>query len=419
MNKKGYKHTSLGWIPEDWEVKRLEEISEIQQGVSKGRSISPEDAISVPYMRVANVKDGVIDLAEVKEIVINKNELSRYTLLDGDILITEGGDPDQLGRGGIWTNSIKNCVFQNHLFRIRTDRSKLDQFFLYNYFQGFSAKAYFLSCAKQTTGIASINSSQVRATPISLPSVLEQRRITAITATWDAAIYKVQRLVDTLQIRHRGLMHVLLSGKKRLKGFEGKWSNVTYGDLLSEVKRPVLWNDDDLYRLISVRRRSGGIFERESLYGHQIKVKDLRTACAGDFLFSKMQIVHGASALVPEDFDRAKISGSYIAVVSKNSRKLDINFFDWHSRRPYFYHQTYISSFGVHIEKMTFDFEAFLSLDMALPPLEEQIAIVNILNASDREIQLHRRRLATLQEQKKGLMQVLLTGKVRVKPKEE
>ncbi|WP_217604701.1 restriction endonuclease subunit S [Chitinophaga sp. GbtcB8] len=157
MNKPGYKQTSLGWIPEDWEVKRLEELCAIQQGVSKGRVIAIEDAITVPYMRVANVKDGEIDLTEVKEIMIHKDELSKYTLAEGDILITEGGDPDKLGRGGIWSDLIENCVFQNHLFRIRANSKTLSHFYLYNYFQGFRAKTYFLSCAKQTTGIASIN----------------------------------------------------------------------------------------------------------------------------------------------------------------------------------------------------------------------------------------------------------------------
>ena len=97
-------------------------------------------------MRVANVKDGKIDLTEIKEIAIHKEELSKYTLTKGDILITEGGDPDKLGRGGIWSYSIENCVFQNHLFRIRVNSKELSHFYLYNFFQSFRAKTYFLSC---------------------------------------------------------------------------------------------------------------------------------------------------------------------------------------------------------------------------------------------------------------------------------
>jgi len=92
-----------------------------------------------------------------------------------------------------------------------------------------------------------------------------------------------------------------------------------------------------------------------------------------------MQILHGASALVTEEFAGAKISGSYIAVVAKDARLLNIEFFQWYSQLPYFYHQTYISSYGVHIEKMTFDFDAFLALEMRVPSIKEQTAITHIL----------------------------------------
>jgi type I restriction enzyme S subunit len=163
-----------------------------------------------------------------------------------------------------------------------------------------------------------------------------------------------------------------------------------------------------------VRRRSGGIFYREALYGHQILVKNLRTAKEGDFLFSKMQILHGASALVTKEFDGAKISGSYIAVVAKDVKALDMKYFEWYSKMPYFYHQTFISSYGVHIEKMTFDFDTFLQLDISLPSLDEQIAIAKVLQAAANEVQVLRSKLDKLKEQKKGLMQVLLTGKKRL-----
>jgi len=181
------------------------------------------------------------------------------------------------------------------------------------------------------------------------------------------------------------------------------------------VKRTSEFNEDHLYNLISVRRRSGGIFLREALYGHQILVKDLRIAKEGDFLFSKMQIVHGASCLVTKQFSDTFISGSYIAVIAKNTETLNMEYFNWASKLLYFYHQTYISSYGVHIEKMTFDFDSFLSLKIKLPKKDEQIAIVKVLQSANKEIQLLKSKLEKLKEQKKGLMQVLLTGKVRVK----
>lgn len=128
-----------------------------------------------------------------------------------------------------------------------------------------------------------------------------------------------------------------------------------------------------------------------------------------------MQILYGASALVTKEFPSAKISGSYIAVVAKDHKQLNMEFLKWYSQMKYFYHQTYISSYGVHIEKMTFDFNIFLQLQMKLPSFEEHTAITKVLQAADMEIQLLKTKTAKLREQKKGMMQVLLTRKKRLK----
>lgn len=250
---------------------------------------------------------------------------------------------------------------------------------------------------------------------IHLPPLPEQKAIAHILSLMDTAINKNNSLITKKELQKKWLMHNLLTGKKRLRGFSGKWKKYSYESLLAVVKRFAEWNDEELYKLISVRRRSGGIFYRDALYGNQIKVKDLRDIEEGDFLFSKMQIVHGASALVTKEFVGSKISGSYIAVVSKDHQILDMNYFNWLSQLKHFYHQTYISSYGVHIEKMTFDFEIFLSLETKLPNLEEQTVIAEVLQHSDKEIQLLKTKSEKLREKKKWLMQVLLTGKKRLK----
>lgn len=407
-HKPGYKHTPLGWVPEEWEVKKLDEVAQIQQGVSKGKSIREEDAIDMPYLRVANVKDGYFDLNEIKQITVHKIEYNKYLLNQEDILITEGGDPDKLGRGSIWQNEVENCIFQNHLFRIRAIKSNLNPYYLYNYLQGRKSKDYFLSCAKQTTGIASVNSSQVKAMPVLLPLLPEQNKIATILSTWDTAIAKTQEIISQLKLRNRGLMHELLRPN------DG-WEEYKIGELIKEVKRPVNWDDNDLYHLISVKRRSGGAFFRESLYGHQILTKQLFTVEENDFLISKMQILHGASALVTAPLAEMKISGSYIAVRSRDDQKLDIRYFNWIAKTPWFYRLTYISSYGVHIEKMTFDFEDFKRHKILLPAtLKEQKDIVVILENATTEVALYENYLTTLQTQKKGLMQKLLTGTIRV-----
>ena len=113
-------------------------------------------------------------------------------------------------------------------------------------------------------------------------------------------------------------------------------------------------------------------------------------------------------------FENYYVSGSYIVLNIRDKRILNPEFLNYYSKQKLFYYQTYLSSYGVHIEKMTFDFKTFLKIEMTIPSLEEQTAIAEILATADRELQLQKDKLAQLQSQKKGLMQVLLTGKKRL-----
>jgi len=174
------------------------------------------------------------------------------------------------------------------------------------------------------------------------------------------------------------------------------------------------WDDEETYSLISVRRRSGGAFLREQLKGSQILTKNMYTAHAGDFLISKMQVLHGAMAIVPQHLDGMHISGSYIALRQKKEGSIDMDFFARLSETPEFYHLTYLSSYGVHIEKMTFQITWFMKSEITIPPsLDEQRAIAEVLETADEEIRLLEAGRDALSEQKKGLMQKLLTGEVR------
>ncbi len=263
--------------------------------------------------------------------------------------------------------------------------------------------------ATGTTSVAAIYGRDLEHFKCLIPSKTEQHHIATILSTWDEAITKTQQLIAQQQQRNKGLMQQLLTAKE-------DWKEYRIGDLLKEVKRPVKWDDEELYNLISVRRRSGGAFFRESLYGKQILTKQLFTTEEDDFLISKMQIVHGASAVVPKELAGMKISGSYIAVHAKNEKVLDIHFLNWLSKTPWFYRLTYISSYGVHIEKMTFDFNDFKRRKILLPPsVKEQKRIVGILQTAIDEVRINEQKLSALQQQKKGLMQKLLTGEIRVK----
>lgn len=164
-------------IPSNWRAVTLGETSDIASGVTLGRRLSAMPARQVPYLRVANVKDGYLDLSEVKEIAVTDSEFSKWRLQRGDILLTEGGDRDKLGRGTYWSEQIPDCIHQNHIFRVRFDPGVALSPFVSAQLGSPYGKAYFLRHAKQTTGIASINQKVLRGFPLLLPSIAEQMRI--------------------------------------------------------------------------------------------------------------------------------------------------------------------------------------------------------------------------------------------------
>src|SRR5690554_4373479 len=265
-------------------------------------------------------------------------------------------------------------------------------------------------------GTGRLDTSLVKEYPVNLPPLAEQKEIACILSTWGEAITTTERLIEVSQQQKNALMQHLLTGKRRMPGFESEWRAVPIGSLFRKVSRPVAWDDNFLYPLVSVRRRSGGVFLRESLYGREIKTKNLSIIKSGDFLISKMQVVHGALSKVASGYDGCYVSGSYVILRPKDDACVSVDFFDWLSRTGRVYNMTYLCSYGVHIEKMTFNVDLFLKEEVCIPvDVEEQNTIAKVLSHADEQIEALQRRLDCLRQEKKALMQQLLTGKRRVK----
>jgi type I restriction enzyme S subunit len=162
------------WNPKGWNETRLDQISEIVSGVTKGRKLNNKATVLVPYMRVANVQDGRIFIDDVQEIEALESEIEKFRLKRGDILLTEGGDPDKLGRGAVWKGEIDPCIHQNHIFRVRTTKKIILPEYLSALIGSQRGKRYFLKEAKQTTGVASINKTQLSGFPVLVPPIVTQ-----------------------------------------------------------------------------------------------------------------------------------------------------------------------------------------------------------------------------------------------------
>lgn len=158
---------------------KLEQIAEVVSGVAKGRKFNGRLPIEVPYLRVANVQAGHLDLSEIKTIQALPEEVEELALRKGDVLLTEGGDFDKLGRGAMLEQDLPNCIHQNHVFRVRVEQSKLDPVYFAKFLLTGEARRYFLGCAKRTTNLASINMTQLRALPVLLPPLPLQKEFAA------------------------------------------------------------------------------------------------------------------------------------------------------------------------------------------------------------------------------------------------
>lgn len=204
-------------VPEHWEIVPLKHISTVQSGVTLGKSYaSSKSTKSFPYLRVANVQDGYIDLSIVTEIVLPIQEAKNYLLRTGDILVTEGGDIDKLGRGNCWDGQIEECLHQNHVFAVRILKRVRPEFVALITGVSYSRR-YFTTTANKTTNLASTNKTKLGNLPVLVPPLPEQDAILdfckEIKVKYDALISSVSREISALQEMKASLVSDAVAGR--------------------------------------------------------------------------------------------------------------------------------------------------------------------------------------------------------------
>ncbi|WP_177225001.1 restriction endonuclease subunit S [Variovorax sp. 770b2] len=163
-------------IPRGWNLVRLKFLGQIRSGVAKGKKYGGTSMVEVPYLRVANVQDGYLDLSSVSLIEVSDDEVERYALRPGDVLMNEGGDYDKVGRGAMWSGEVSPCIHQNHVFAVRLDDATIAPW-LAAITRTAYAKFYFMNNAKQSTNLASISQGNVKEFPVLLPPEAERGRL--------------------------------------------------------------------------------------------------------------------------------------------------------------------------------------------------------------------------------------------------
>jgi type I restriction enzyme S subunit len=294
--------------------------------------------------------------------------------------------------------------------------SETDSRFILHTLQGFESSVR-RACMKEGTTVESVDLDSLKEFVVAVPPLPEQHKIANILSTWDTALEKLDALIVAQERRKKALMQLLLFGRKRFPTFAKKpWKKVRMNYMLKRVFRPIDWSAEMSLSLISLRRRCGGLFRRPDLLGADYKTQDLHELHADDFLISKRQVAHGAWGLVTSEFTGSHVSKEYAILVNTAPEKLHMPFFAWLCQTPRMIGLSRVASTGVHIEKLIFDPDVFLRDSIRIPSdIEEQRQISAILDAADQLLKLLRTQHTALDQQKRGLMQRLLTGKLRVK----
>lgn len=205
----------LGFLPAAWRVAPLKACATIQTGITLGKEY--DDGVDYPYVRVANVQVGYVDMSDIKTVRVSPALAAQTTLRPRDVLMTEGGDLDKLGRGALWTGEIDPCLHQNHVFAARTKANMLSPELLVYLLDATPARTYFKMTGKQTTNLAATNSTLVRRFQFGLPEFEEQLQIVAHldqeVREIDATIADARAAIALSKERRAALISAAVTGK--------------------------------------------------------------------------------------------------------------------------------------------------------------------------------------------------------------
>lgn len=211
----------IGEIPKEWRKTQLRHCATIKSGITLGKSYRKDTVlIERPYLRVANVQGGYVDLNDLATIEVTPDEDLKYRLHSGDVLMTEGGDRDKLGRGCVWHGEIEPCLHQNHVFAVQTNETILLPEFLEYLTASDVGRSYFDITAIKTTNLACTSSSKVLAFTIPLPPIEEQIEIVSFikkrSLELNKLIMKKELLVQELESYKKSLIYEVVTGKREV-----------------------------------------------------------------------------------------------------------------------------------------------------------------------------------------------------------
>lgn len=391
-----YKQTELGLIPEDWEVKKFNKFSKFYSGGTPLTSKSEYYGGEIPF-----IKSGEIYYDRTEQFLTQEglNNSSAKLVYRGDLLYALYG----ANSGEVAISQLEGAINQAILC-IQQNKDEAETIYLYNYLK--LEKSNIINKFLQG-GQGNLSADIIKNLQIPLPPLPEQKKIADCLSTWDSAIEKQSQLINALTDRKKALMQQLLTGKKRLPGFSGEWKEVKLGEIIIDYKEKP--NDNNNYEILTSSKN--GLMKQTDYYGDN-RITNRTDAdynvIPNGFITYRSRSDDGLFTFNLNDLGVIGLISGYYPVFSfaKSNTQFLLSFLN--------YFKSKLIKYAIGTSQLVLSINALKEAKFKLPPIEEQTAIAEILAAADRELQLQKEKLAQLQAQKKGLMQVLLTGKKRL-----
>ena len=401
-------------IPDGWELKNLEEIGEFKNGINK----SKEDfGFGVPFVNLMDVF-GTSAIGKKNYALVNatQKETQDFNLVKGDVLfIRSSVKPQGVGLTSVVIEDIENTVYSGFIIRFRPKIAIDHSFMRYCFYeQGFRRRLLSNSTISENTNI---NQQALNKLTLLIPPFLEQCRIAEVLGVWDEAIDLLERLIGKTRSRKQGLMQQLLSGKKRFKEFEGsELRRYHFKDIFKRITRKNTVNNSNVLTISGTY----GLINQRDFFNKRVAADNLE----GYYLIEKGEFAYNKSysngyplgAIKRLDrYDAGVLSTLYICFRlsdSLNSGDFMAHYFESgiFNKEIYGIAQEGARNHGL----LNIGVNDFFELFLRVPSLPEQEKIAAVLSAADEEISTLEKQLAAYRQQKLGLMQQLLTGRIRI-----
>ena len=423
----GYKPSPLGIIPEDWEVKRLGEVctflstntlsrNQLNDTNGEVRNIHYGDVL-IKYPSIIDVRKQSIPFVNQEDYKESMNDF----IEDGDVVLADTAEDETVGKACEIANVGSEKILSGlHTMLIRPQKGLFSPWFLGYQVNSVSYRKQ-LNALIQGIKVCSLGKQAIANTYFAIPPFHEQQSIVSVLSLWDTAIAKQTALIEQLTLRKRGLMQQLLTGKKRLKGFGGEWKDVRLGEIGTAYGGLVNKNKEDFENgnalfITYMNVFSNGKIDINNLGQVRILPSEKQEQVQyGDIFFT-------VSSETPEEVGMASVLLNEVQNTYLNSFCFGYRLNDFKSIIPAY--ASYLfrgDDFRKKMYKIAQGSTRFnisktevLNMRITIPSIEEQNTIASVLVDVDKEIEIQKQKLAAMQEQKKGLMQVLLTGKKRI-----